>query len=405
MSNDKPLISPPFRWIAIFGGAFCLLMFILFKFYGFYPTEIDLGPTAKVRYTPYHTAGELLKLERVEVEHFRDLKKLNEPLQNLDVLIVSAKPGHINEKRFKTLTDWVEDGGQLIYWVNRKTETENDPLLNYLNAHLFKDEIASKDKEIEEILEIGQEVLPQLGHLIKYQRKPIKLQLEGLNTDILVGFDPSWHLRDYSGDAYYFSNEEKDHALHYYLGEGTITLLSDMNFWLNPNIAEHDHGFFLQQLLSPQAGMRVWFMFGGEHESALSKLQKQAMPLFWIFLLFLVLWLWRQIPRLGPKRELNLQQRRNIAEHIGASSQLRWQQQQITQWLEIQAKIINKKASIRNPAFSQLEQTEQINWLAQIGSVEPQQLTYLYQQQLSLELNETQFLELMHQLQQLKNRL
>ncbi|NVJ66509.1 MAG: hypothetical protein HWE16_08460 [Gammaproteobacteria bacterium] len=403
--DKRPLISPPFRWVAFLGGIFCALLFWFFQIYGYYPVERDLGPSATVRFTPYHTAGELLKLDDTQVEHHRDLKKLNQPIAEVDTIVLSAKPGHINQQKLDNLLDWVESGGHLFYWANRKTETDTDLLLNHLDATLFKDNIAEKDKEVEDLIDIGKEVLPMLGELKKSEQKASIIQIDEMDTDIEVGFNPAWHLSDYSGEAYYFSDDEKDHMLQYWFDNGSITIMSDMDVWTNANIADHDHGFFLKSMIAQGSDQNVWFMFGGEHETAMNKLKKQAMPLFWVGLLFLVLWLWRQIPRMGPKLSLNLYQRRNIGEHINASSQLRWQLKQLPQWLDSQAKIIFKQAAIRNPGFANLSQQEQINWLATIGSIDKTQLTYLYDHSQLSHFKEAQFLELMHQLQQLKSRL
>ncbi len=403
--DKKPLISPPFRWVAILGGIFCLLLFWFFQVFGYYPVERDLGPAAKVRFTPYHTAGELLKLNGTTVVHYRDLKNLNGSIENVSTIILSAKPGHINKDKLDILLKWVRSGGNLFYWANRKTETDTDILLNHLNADLIKDEIAAEDKEVEDLIDIGKEVLPMLGELEKSEQKASNIQIDGMDTNISVGFDPVWHLSDYSGDAYYFSQDEKDHILQYFIGDGSIWIMSDMNVWTNANIPDHNHGFFLTSMIAQGEEQVVWFMFGGEHESAMSKLKKQATPLFWIGLLLLIFWLWRQIPRLGPKLSLNLYQRRNISEHIAASSQLRWQLKQLSQWIDCQAKIIFKQAAIRNPSFSHMSQQEQIQWLAIVSSVDKTQLTYLYDQSQLAQFKEAQFLELMHQLQQLKNRL
>ncbi len=404
MSNQT-LISPPFRWVAILGGVACLLAYWFFSVYGYYPVQRDIGPTAEIRFTPYHTAGKLLQLEETNVSHHRNLKLLNQPIIDVDTIVLAVKPGHINQKKLDNLIDWVKSGGHLFYWANRKTETDNDRLLNYLNAELIKDKIAEKDKEVEDLLELGQEVLPMLGELQASKQKPSIIQIENIDTNIQVGFNPTWHLLDYSGDAYYFAEDDKDHLLQYLFNDGSITIMSDMNVWNNANIADHEHGFFLKSMVPSGANNNVWFMFGGDHESALNKITKYAKPLFWLGLLFLVFWLWRQIPRVGPKLELNLYQRRNIGEHINASAQLRWQQKQTQQWLQSQAKKIFKQASIRNPGFSSYSREEQIAWLATIGSVDKDKLNYLYDQAPLEPMKELQFLELMHQLQQLKNRL
>ncbi|MRX28139.1 DUF4350 domain-containing protein [Kangiella sp. HZ709] len=403
--SKKELITPPFRWVALFGGVFCILTFWYFQVYGIFPVEKNLGSSATVRFTPYHTAGKLLELNNTKVEHYRNLKALNQPFIEADTIVLSAKPGHMNPEKLDVLLKWVDAGGSLFYWANRKSETDTDLLLNHLDAGLVKDQVAEQDKEVEDLLDLGKEVLPMLGDLKRNEEQATSIQIADLETNIKIGFNPTWHLYDYSGNAYYYTDDDKDHLLQYLIGDGQIFLMSDMNIWNNANIDDHDHGFFLQSMIMSGADQDVWFMFGGEHESAFNKLRKQAMPLFWIGLLFLVLWLWRQIPRVGPKLSLNLYQRRNIGEHIAASSQLRWQLKQLPQWVANQRKIIFKHAAIRNPGFSQLSQEEQMSWLATVGSVDRKQLTYLYDHSGLNEFKELQFLELMHQLQKLKSRL
>lgn len=405
--DKQPLISPPFRWVAIFGGISCIFLLWLFQVYGFFPIERDLGPNATVRFTPFHTAGELFKNNKAEVTHHRDLKRLNQPIEDVDVIFLAAKPGHINQNKLDKLLQWVKAGGHLYYWANRKTESDTDKLLNHLDAALIKDKAAEQDQDVEDLLELGEEVLPMLGGLSRSKQEHAIVTVNNVDTEIKVGFNPVWHLLDYSGDGYYFTKEDqdKDHIIQYWIGEGSINLLSDMDIWHNSNIKDHDNGFFLLTMVPKSDDLNIWFVFGGEHESALNKLKKHAIPLFWIGLAFIIFWFWREIPRLGPKLKLNLYQRRNISEHIQASSQLRWQQNQAHQWLRSQAKVILKKASLRNPSFANLSQTQQIDWLSSVASVDKLNIVFLYDQSLLEQFKEFQFLELMHELQKLKNRL
>lgn len=405
--SKTPIISTPYKWVLGLGLIVAVLLFIFSQFYGFFKVTKDLGPSAEVRFTPFHTAGLLATSRNSKVEHFRDLKKLERSLDTVDTVLIAAKPGHINDKKFKHLKKWIKDGGHLIYWVNREEESQNDVILSEVNAVLLKDKTAEADQDLERFFKISRSVLPQFGNFGEINHKASTITINPINTDIKVSFNPIWHLADYSGNALYFTDEyaEKEHILEYPIGKGSITLMSDINFWLNPNIQKHDHGFFFINFLEPKNNKVIWFMYGGEHESALSKLKKLAMPFFWVGLLFLGLWLWRQIPRLGPQLTLNTQQRRRFSEHIRSSAQLRWQQKQQAQWLNNLQKSIHKTARLRNPSFDKLTDIEKQQWLSEITSVDPNQIAYLYQHPDSENFTESQFLELMHALQTLKNSL
>lgn len=403
MSNPKAMLSPPFKVVSVVGAIVCFLVWLTLKYYGFYPVERDLGPTAEVRFTPFFAAGKLLELNQKEVLHARDLKLLDQAsLHTIDSIIIAAQPGHLSTQRFVKLKQWIEDGGHLIYWVNKQGKQNADPILDLLSTELIEDEIAMEDKKVEKLFKIGQDVMPELSELLKTQREPVTLTFNSPNTDIKVAFDPAWYMYDYSEQAETFSEDGIDHLLQYQWGKGKISLVSDMQYWLNPNIAQHDHAYFLQVLIAD--AQNIHFLYAASHESVLNKLNKLAKPALYGLLLLVFVLIWRAIPRLGPVITLNLHQRRTLDEHINASAKLRWHQGQQQQWLDNLLQEIHKTANLRNPTFLTMNKEQQLDWLSHISELPVEAIEPLYKDDVS-QLSEAEFLQLMHNLQILQAKL
>ena len=398
--DKQTAISSSLRTLVLAGAALCLLVWLIFKYYGFYPEQIELGPSAKARYTPFLAAGQYLQKSNKQVSHQNNLQLLDKPVTEVDLMVISTQPGHLTEQRFHNLESWLDDGGHLIYSTNHQGSHELDLLLNKLNAELFEDTSEVDVKKTEKALELGESMFPELGNLKLYERPITRLEFNNPDTNINVAFDPRWSIYDYSESAKFFSDQDDDRILQYTVGKGRITLLSDIQFWFNPNIDQHDHAYFLQVLTGNAE--QVLFLFGGEHLSIFSRMKNMALPAFLALFTLILLIIWKSMLRLGPIKKINIVKRRNISEHIIASAQLRWNQSQQKHWLEAIKAQLERQAGSRNPSFNHLSTSLKIEWLSSISKLPESKIAEIYHTETD-QLDEDSFLSIMISVQKLRN--
>lgn len=117
--------------------------------------------------------------------------------------------------------------------------------------------------------------------------------------------------------------KDKALALHLHHGMGQVTLLTHARPFRNRWIGERDHARWLSALVG-EGREREVLIVAAASGSFFGLLWQHG----WIALLalavFLVFWLWRQMPRFGPLVEVKLDSTRHFASHIGALGEFFW---------------------------------------------------------------------------------
>jgi hypothetical protein len=115
-------------------------------------------------------------------------------------------------------------------------------------------------------------------------------------------------------------SEELDERGYYMLslkhGSGRVTLLNHAQPFRNRYLGDADHAKWLNLLVGKDwKDVRFVLGFGGSFWALLW--EKAWAPLLGLVLLTL-LWLWKNLPRFGPIREVRLHETQRFAEHLAA---------------------------------------------------------------------------------------
>ena len=114
--------------------------------------------------------------------------------------------------------------------------------------------------------------------------------------------------------------------LHYQRGSGQVTVLASMSFLGNATIGEHDHAELAWQLARFHPGSPVIVIATRVATPSLAAaLVEHAWQALLAAALLLAAWLWRIIPRFGPRIPDPPRARRRLLDHLRASGLFHWQ--------------------------------------------------------------------------------
>ncbi len=238
-----------------------------------------------------------------------------------DTIVVYRYSPPVGEVRRQALRDWIEAGGHLIIEADdsvlirtdmngreKRPGTGRGGLLSELGVSLHQDDTVFIAKML-------------------LQNKPTEIEFADFDGKVLVDFG--------AGGRYLEIDEEKAEpsevvpcgkgycVLQYDLGEGLVTVLSNIAFLNNHNIGKHDHALALA-LLSPDPPLKTWLVYDVEMPSLISLMWRNGPYALSALLLLLLLLLWQKGGRLGPLLPPLQQPRRNIDEHLWASAGFLW---------------------------------------------------------------------------------
>jgi len=143
----------------------------------------------------------------------------------------------------------------------------------------------------------------------------LRLCSYGLTNSGLATPDPRWGLRDAGGFR----------VVRIAVGAGTVTVVEDARIFANDTLLFGDNGLIDVAALQLRAGRELWIAAGDGRQPVLAWLWTQAPAVPLAGALLLVLWLWRSLPRFGPREELPGTARRSMVEQISGTARFLWQ--------------------------------------------------------------------------------
>ncbi|MCK0152210.1 DUF4350 domain-containing protein [Alcanivorax sp. S6407] len=335
-----------------------------------------VAPDGSVLRDPFHAAQAWLNQREQPTRRILSAAALF-PLPDTDTtLIFDKQRGLMTRDQVETLLNWVMAGGDLIVAArplpasrDEDTATEeqwrdNDPLLYPLGITVW--EIADEDEfqELEEDPLIALlAMMPMFaGDPLQYcmasdneelrascesllcdaPEQPETLQLhtddDALARHIQLYSDHElWHDSWDEEDGFephrewdteviaYADNEFGSQLVQLSLGEGQITVLTDLSLWDNDHILYYDHAWLLGWLSGHDS---VWFIRSVAMPPLLQWLWQRAAELILALLLLLGLWLWLRIPRQGPLQPPRDDEHRDYLQHLHASGYFQWRTEQ-----------------------------------------------------------------------------
>lgn len=162
-----------------------------------------------------------------------------------------------------------------------------------------------------------------------------------------IAFESEYHIEDVSGTAHAPFTAPPAHMLEYTLGAGRITVLTDYFIFSDNNIGDFDHAFFLWWLADNSP--RVWLIYDKDSDTLVSLIWESAPYLCLSILIALAGWLLYRGRRFGPILNIEHATRRQLQEHIDASTAFVWRaQEQALLIEEARQPVLNKCPIVDN---------------------------------------------------------
>ena len=298
------------------------------------------------------------------------------PLPEEDTtLIIDKQRGLLSHSQVRALLHWVEAGGELIVEarmlprsLDEDTATDadwqdNDDLLYSLGITVWEGEETVDEEELDPFFELLDALPAFAGNPLQYclltDNEELRATCEALACEappqpepllLHAGDDqPSrriqlhsqhvlWHdswNEDDSPQAFlpewpvevtaYADNEYGSQLVQLSLGDGQVTVLTDLGLWDNQNLLYFDHAWLLAWLTGNQP---VWFVHSVAMPPLLQWLWLRAPELGTALLLLVALWLWSRIPRRGPIQPVAEDHNRDYLQHLHASGYFQWRTEQ-----------------------------------------------------------------------------
>jgi hypothetical protein len=320
----------------------------------FYDEQVHTGLSERALRNPLLAAQRFLRASGVPSESVFGRDPLYRLPSPQDSLLINDFDLKLSPARQQLLHDWLNDGGHLIASLSGSSTLPED---HFLKQHFAVDfiNVAKRDDE---------NASP--AWLLEFQGRsqPVKVQFKSQrrlqhNADIIT---PLVVQGDDRGAV----------LLQFAVGAGRITLLSDMWFLTNNNLAQNNHAFFLWLLT--HRSQQVWLMVGN-HTPSLWILAWRYNPYLLTALclsgLLLFSWLWR---RFGPLREERRARRRDIMQHLRAVARFHYKADEARHLLESTRASLRQLCLHKHPRLKTLDPAEWPSWLARRTGLDEQAL-------------------------------
>ncbi|WP_018275232.1 DUF4350 domain-containing protein [Teredinibacter turnerae] len=421
-----------------------------------YEEEKNLGWSRLALQNPYLAAVRLAEKAGMVVDTF-DSYLTPKEMESFGTLFIPDSGHLISSRRADELVDWVDAGGHLIVGAQNPSASNVDWVLNYFgisasygeseddgtrfesekagsgsamsgddsdlgsqteeNEPPFSERLEKHNQQIRSgEREQRQKSLSVRERILEFERhvphsRMTSLEFTGVDGELRVIF-PSHVVVDHPAISDPSFSEVAEYEVIYAggdqlgtrfiqvdIGAGLVTVLANPGIFGSNYIGYFDNAFLWETLAFN--GERLGMLHGSKMPS-LGQLMWKFMPeTVMSFLVLLMLWLWRQLPRFGATHRLHYQTRRSILEHITAAAQYRWRGGWQAELLEPLQQEIQKRAERQIPAYSAAEPSEKRRILASAASISPESLAAAMQAGKGL--SEEKFLQTVRVLQRIKD--
>lgn len=263
--------------------------------------RLDLGFQGEAARNPLFLAERLLVQLGSQADSVAVVPE-PEALAPADTLIMVTPAYTLTRQRLAGLLDWVEGGGFLIAQVRDQYDLSSVNESNLLLETL------------------GVDVMPSVAPEDPSDRPSLdatglSVFFEGFLRLQPTGVEPLFRIADEHGAL----------LLQYGLGDGRVTVLTDLTIFSNERLVEADHADFLWELAVRHLGDgKVWLQYSHRVPSLLALLFHHGWMLVLGLSLALVAWLWQRGLRFGPMVVPFGTGRRSLLDHIQASGRFLW---------------------------------------------------------------------------------
>jgi hypothetical protein len=311
------------------------------------------------------------------------------------VIVLNTERFSLSAEKIAELLDWVNRGGHLI--TRARVDLENKDQL---------DEESATETEDRDILQsrlgisIGAHQLPDEEDL------PARIQLANSPEAVAVELDFFNALQTGTDNARHYKLNGHSWLLQLPQGQGLVSMVATLDMISNSALDRAEHGKFFWYLLHSHNPdfKQVWLIHQDTLPHLFVLLLRHAGPLLAVFALLLLFSFWTLMPRFGALIPEPPPERRRIMDHIKASGQFLWKQQQGPEQLcATLQQTIQHYARRRIPGWQFMSATEQYTALAELLDWPTQNLHQLEQLLAATRLNEPGFTRLAQLAHRLRN--
>ncbi|MED5388863.1 MAG: DUF4350 domain-containing protein [Pseudomonadota bacterium] len=331
------------------------------------------APDSAIQRNPYSAAQDWLSQRGQPSERILSAAALFPLPDEATTLIIDKQRGRLNDGQVQSLLRWVERGGELIVEArplprSRDEDTatasdwrDNDPLLYGLGITVWKSEEEIDEEKRDPFFELLDALPAFAGNPLQYcllsDNEELRETCEALACDAPPQPEPlllhagdgqpsrriqlysqhllwhdSWYEEDIRTDlawpvevTAYADNAFGSQLIQLGLGDGQITVLTDLGLWDNAHLIYFDHAWLLGWLTGNEP---VWFVRSVAMPPLLQWLWLRAPELGTALLLLVALWLWSRIPRRGPVQPVSEDNSHDYLQHLHASGYFQWRTEQ-----------------------------------------------------------------------------
>ena len=291
-----------------------------------------------------------------------------------DHTLLLTLPGHaLDTARRERLLAWVRAGGHVVAAATGPSTTwsdlAEDPLLGACGVSGVP-----VDPERVDAADLGgiPSALAQRSErkiTVAGERRPLRVMLR---TDVTLASNTG---NAASGTEPVADAQANPVAVTCGVGEGRVTVLSDLNFTTNAELGERDHARLLWRLVTlDRAPTAVWLVREDRGPSLAGLVFGRGLPLVVALALLGLAAALRAGVRFGPPLPLAPRGRRSLLEHVEAVGALLWRSGRADVLLAAARTDLLARATRRRPALARLAPQERAGALAAAAGVPPDAL-------------------------------
>jgi len=304
--------------------------------------ELPTGLQGEAASNPLLAAGRFLTAMGIANRPLEDTSRLFDRLGPTDALVITSDRQTLGQQRTTALLEWVDGGGRLVVTVPHLLE-EGQPLEDPL--------------------------LATLGLTLRYHEEDISEHAAYLDVDwpaasdfMQVVLHPRYVIDGVQLQDFALTNDWGAVLVRRHYGQGSITVLTDLDFIQYLALGDYDHARFLWHLIDGQG--TVWLLSNNDMPSLWQWLWQHAPEIMTATLVWLGLWLWSRSRRFGPRLAESPPIRRRILEHVEANGRFLWQHKQSRHLVTAVRDHLMTTAARRFPGWAAMSADEHAELLA-----------------------------------------
>lgn len=376
--------------------------------------EINTGFNAAARQNPYLAAQQFLTQSAdKKVQSRRGYTLLDQLPSTDDTIIITGARYTMSQRRTDQLRQWLEQGGQLIvaakmtYDINQGAS--GDLLLDPLGIKLVEVTLRENtleeetNNEFEQALENQQpneqqnqedksagdslsSELQTLGELLmensqsadrcdEINLSATDIFMDGTDTAISVfisGTKVLAYPQSLSGSFEPQPDRKAGQMLQLNIGQGRLTVLTDLDLWDNEWLGCFDHAYLLQNLT--QQSQTSWIVFDEDMPNIMTLLWQNNAALVVSSLVLLSFWLWSQTLQFGVLHQTATTVRRHFMEHIEATARYQWRSGAGGHMVTLLRQQIEQQVARRHENYQQLTEQQKSELIGRLCEVPAAQI-------------------------------